>query len=286
MPIKPYGKLPVPKMTPELLGLMKTGRVYNLAGVRHNDMPLWSGHPSFRVMNYKWHGDTEDVTPPGTLLNDLVMMTTHSGCHMDAFNHIGEIRNGKVYLGKDTPAEGAREWWGCNFMDASQFPPIVLRAVILDMLKYKGGVDTGGEVTLPRDYVISAADLKGCIEKNKITLKPDQPTAFLIRTGMIKYFNKNADNYGGEASGVDLEAEKYLVSIGGVVTGSDTVSYEKMLVGPHPVHRWMFQNGIIMVEILDLEELCADGVTEGVYIACPTKLKGASASLIDPIVIC
>jgi kynurenine formamidase len=59
-----------------------------------------------------------------------------------------------------------------------------------------------------------------------------------------------------------------------------------MIDGPHTVHRWMMQHGIIMNEVLDLEELCADGVTEGVYIACPLKLKGASASLIDPIVIC
>ncbi|MDR3175226.1 MAG: cyclase family protein [Desulfovibrio sp.] len=286
MAMEPYGKLPLPKMTPSLISLMKTGRVYDLGTVRSNDMPLWSGHPSFRVLPYKWHGDTEDVTPPGTLFNDLVMMTTHAGTHMDALNHIGEIRDGKVILGENTPADQTKEWWGCNWMDASRFHPVILRAVILDMLKYKGGVDTGGEVTLQRKYEITPEDIKGCMEKSKIAVRPDEPTAFLIRTGMIKYFRKGADNYGGDAAGPGVPAEEYMVSIGGRVTGSDTVSYEKMLVGEHTVHRWMMQHGIIMNEVLDLEEICADGVTEGVYIACPLKLKGASASLIDPIVIC
>ena len=289
MPMKPYGNIPLPKMTPYLISLMKTGKVYDLGTVRSHDMPLWSGHPPFRVLPYKWHAETEDVTPPGTLLNDMIIMTTHAGTHVDAFNHIGEIRDGKVFLsaaGVDVPADETREWWGCNWMDASQFHPIILRAVILDLLKYKGGVDTGGEQTLPRKYEITPEDIKGCMEKNNIVVKPEEPTAFLIRTGMIKYFNKKADNFGGDAPGPGVPAEEYIFSIGGRVTGADTVSYEQMLVGEHPVHRWMNKHGILMNEVLDLEEICADGVTEGVYIACPLKLKGASGSLIDPIVIC
>jgi kynurenine formamidase len=102
---------------------------------------------------------------------------------------------------------------------------------------------------------------------------------------MIKYFNKKMDNYGGDAAGPDLETEKYLASIGGALTGSDTVSYEQMIVGEHPVHRWMMQNGILMNEVLDLEEACEAGFTEGVYVALPLKMKGTSGSLVDPIII-
>lgn len=280
-----YGKLPLPKMTPYLLSLIKKGDVYDLGTVRSHDMPLWPGHPPFRVLPYKWHGDTEDVAPPGTLYNEMVITCMHAGTHMDALNHIGEIRGDKIILGNDVDAEDAHEWWGSNWMDGSKFHPIILRAVVLDMLKYKGGEDTGGEITLPRKYAITVDDIKGCMKANNIEVRPDEPTAFLIRTGMIKYFKKNMDSYGGDAAGPDLETEKYLASIGGVVTGSDTVSYEQMLVGEHPVHRWTMQNGIIINEVLDLEELCEAGVTEGVYIALPLKIKGTSASLIDPIVI-
>jgi kynurenine formamidase len=76
-----------------------------------------------------------------------------------------------------------------------------------------------------------------------------------------------------------------MVSIGGVVTATDTVSYEQMIVLDHPVHRWMMFNGIFMNEVLNLEGLAEDGIHEGVYIALPTKIKGSSGSLIDPIFI-
>lgn len=282
-----YGKLPVPKMTPYLLGLMRTGRVYDIGSLRSSDMPLWSGHPPFRVLAYKWHGETDDVAAPGTLFNDLVMTTMHAGTHIDALNHIGEINDqGEVMLRGKKKASETKEWWGCNYEDGSHFHPIVLRAVVLDMLKYKGGEDTGGQLTMKRGYEITAEDIKGCMQAQKIDVRPQEPTAFLIRTGMFKYFLAGMDNYGGDAAGPGLEAEQYMASIGGVLTGSDTVSYERMLEPNHLVHRWMMEQGIFMNEVLNLEELCAHDVYEGVYIALPLKIRGTSGSLIDPIVIC
>jgi len=59
-----YGKLPLPSMTPNLLSLMKTGKVYDLGTILNHDIPLWPGHPPFRVMPYKWHGDTQDLAYP------------------------------------------------------------------------------------------------------------------------------------------------------------------------------------------------------------------------------
>ncbi|NLP18107.1 MAG: cyclase family protein [Firmicutes bacterium] len=282
---KAYGKLPLPKMSPYLLSRIESGEVYDLGVVRSHDMPLWPGHPPFQVLPYKWHGDTEDVGAPATLYNEMLVTCMHAGTHMDALCHIGEIRGDKIVLGGEVDAAGAREWWGSNWMDGSNFHPIVVRAVILDMLQYKGGEDTGGEVTLPRKYAITIEDVKGYMEENDIEVKPEEPTAFLFRTGMIKYFHKKDESYGGDAAGPDLETQKYLASIGGVVTGSDTVSYEQMLIAEHPVHRWSMQNGVILTEVLDLEEACAAGVTEGVYIALPLKIKGTGGSLIDPIVI-
>lgn len=283
----PYGKLPVPKMTPYLISLMKTGNVFDIGTLRSNDMPLWSGHPPFRVLAYKWHGETDDVAPPGTLFNDLVMTTMHAGAHIDALNHIGEINEeGVVMLCNEKPASEAKEWWGSNYADGSFFHPIILRAVVLDMLKYKGGEDTGGQYTMKRGYAITVDDIKGCMEAQKVEVKSDVPSAFLIRTGMIRYYLANAENFGGDAAGPVLETQKYLYSIGGVLTGSDTVSYERMLTPEHTVHRWMMNNGVFMNEVLNLEEICEAEAYEGVYIALPLKMKGTSGSLIDPIVIC
>jgi len=288
---KTFGKLPIPKMTPYLLGLMKTGNVYDLGVVRSHDMPLWPGHPPFRVLNYKWHGE-DMILYPATYTNELLMCCMHSGTHIDAMNHIGEVQpDGSIKLateipGEFTTAKKAKEWWGSNRGDGRHFHPIILRAVMLDMLKYKGGEDTGGEITLKRGYGITGADIKGCMAAQGIEVRPEIPTAFLIRTGQMKYFlKKDGKGYGGHVAGPNLDGEKYMASIGGVVTGSDTVSYEQMIVLPHPVHRWMMFNGIFHNEVLNLEELAKDKVYEGVYIACPLTIAGTTGSMINPIFI-
>jgi kynurenine formamidase len=287
---KTFGKLPAAKMTPYLLSLMKKGNVYDLGTVRSHDMPLWPGHPVFRVLTYKWHSE-QDILHPATFYNEQLMCCMHSGTHIDSLNHVGEVQSdGTIKVGTETPgkfttAAKAKEWWGANAGDGSHFHPIILRGVMLDMLKYKGGEDTGGQYTMKRGYGITPDDIKGCMKAQGIEIKPDVPTAFLIRTGMIKYFLAKKGEYGGPNAGPTLEAEKYMVSIGGRVTGSDTVSYERMPEITHPVHRWMMFNGIFMNEILDLEQLAKDEVYEGVYIALPLKIKGTSGSMIDPIFI-
>jgi kynurenine formamidase len=290
---KTFGKLPVPKMTPYLKGLINTGDVWDIGSSRAWDMPLWPGHPAFRVLTYKWHGETGDVLPPATLYNELFMGCFHSGSHIDSLDHIGEIqKDGTIRVygwenGASTwkTADKAKEWWGSNIGDASQFHPIVLRAVVLDMAKYLGTEDTGGEKTVKRAYTYTIDDVKGCMKAQGLEFKPDVPTAFLFRSGHFKYFKNRSGVYGGENPGPDLKTEEFLVSMGARVTGSDTVSYERMAVGEHPVHRWMMQNGIFMNEVMNLEEICEAGKYEGVYIALPLKIKGASGSLIDPIII-
>ena len=58
-------------------------------------------------------------------------------------------------------------------------------------------------VKLPcRKYAITIEDVKGYMEENDIEVKPEEPTAFLFRTGMIKYFHKKDESYGGDAAGL------------------------------------------------------------------------------------
>lgn len=277
---KSYGKTPPPKMTPYLKSLIKTGNVYDLGVVRSIDMPLWPGHPKLMVLNYKYHGETKDLEP-ATYENDLVICCNHSGCHMDALNHIGERQADgsiKIYGGKT--ADQIKEWWGMNWMDGSQMVPVMLRGVILDFCKYFN------EPLVMR--VITVADVKGCMAAQGIKVMPDVPTAFLMRTGWIIPWLKGPDaiaKVNGEG-GPNVETEKYLESIGAVVTGADNVSYEWMPNITHPVHRYMLTyQGIDMVELCNLEGPCADGAYEGVYIALPTKFRGTSGSNIDPILI-
>ncbi len=276
---KSYGKIPAPKFTPYLKSLIKTGNVYDLGVVRSADMPLWPGHPKFIVLNYKFHGE-DMILKPATYQNDFVIMCNHSGTHMDALNHIGEVRaDGKIAIYGGKTADQIKEYWGMNWMSSGDMVPAVLRGVVLDFCKYFG------EEMVMRE--ITPKDIKGCMKAQGVEIKPDVPTAFLMRTGYIKYWLKGPEEVAKLKGhgGPNLEAQKYMNSIGGVITGSDSVSYEYMPNITHPVHRWMCLNGYLMNELLDLEGVCADGVYEGVYIALPLKIRGTSGSNIDPILI-
>jgi len=77
-----YGALAWPTLTPELLALIRTGRVYSLQHVLEPDIPLWAGHPPLQIMAYLRHRETgEFLAYPATGATELVSMGMHRNAH-------------------------------------------------------------------------------------------------------------------------------------------------------------------------------------------------------------
>ena len=72
--------------------------------------------------------------------------------------------------------------------------------------------------------------------------------------------------------------------------GTDAVSLD---VAPHeepgtfvPVHCYMFATaGAQIIEVLQLEELAAEGIHEVAFLAFPLKLRGATGSPVRPVAV-
>jgi kynurenine formamidase len=47
----------------------------------------------------------------------------------------------------------------------------------------------------------------------------------------------------------------------------------------------LIENGIYLMESLDLEELARDRVYEFLFVALPVKIRGATGSMIDPLAV-
>ena len=47
----------------------------------------------------------------------------------------------------------------------------------------------------------------------------------------------------------------------------------------------MIDNGIYIMESLDLEALARDRVYEFLFVALPVKIRGATGSMIDPLAV-
>jgi kynurenine formamidase len=112
--------------------------------------------------------------------------------------------------------------------------------------------------------------------------------AVLIRTGWIKhYYDARAyiSHHGG-CPGLVPEGAELLVQAGAAHVGGDTVALEQTPSPSLPVHQLLVvKNGIHIIEVLNLEELAADGVSEFVFMVSPLKIRGGTASPVRPLAL-
>jgi kynurenine formamidase len=75
--------------------------------------------------------------------------------------------------------------------------------------------------------------------------------------------------------------------------GSDTETFEVQPApdrgdppNPQPVHTLLLiEEGIYIMESLDLEVLAAASVSEFLFVALPLAIRGATGSMIDPVAV-
>jgi kynurenine formamidase len=86
--------------------------------------------------------------------------------------------------------------------------------------------------------------------------------------------------------GLTLEAAQFLVEAGMRLTGADTTAYEVVPTKSMEVHIFLLaEQGIQIMEMLNLEELAQEKVYRFVFIAIPLKIRGGTGSPIRPIAI-
>ena len=110
----------------------------------------------------------------------------------------------------------------------------------------------------------------------------------LIRTGWMKFWDdrKKYLSIDQGVPGVVEEGAQFLASKGVSFTGTDTTAYDK--VPPHhlPCHVILLvENGIQIMEMLNLEELSTNHIYTFLFIALPLKIRGGAGSPIRPIAI-
>src|SRR5262245_51640811 len=145
----PYGALPVPHVTPEMLALVKRGTVYSLAVVYYEGIPVPGPMVPYTLTPRLRHGDLTSIAPASAAA-EAVTMAAHTGTHIDALCHIGEHQdaqgnpdpNSRVHLyagqGRSVPADEHVNYQGQTHMSIAEMPPIVTRGILLDVAGCKG----------------------------------------------------------------------------------------------------------------------------------------------------
>ncbi len=272
--------------------LVREGRTYSLAAARYPGMPLFPGHPPFQVLNYRTpRGIRVTGAQPWGPVNEAglgymaeyVMATSHSGAHIDALAHMTVGPDSHWYGGGSADAHLTD--FGPRHGDAEKLPPLFTRGVLIDAPGHRG-VDC-----LPKGSPIDAAEMEAICARQGVTVRPGD--VVVIRTGYMGLWPDAERMAAHKTPGPDLSAAGWLLERGVVATGTDTETYEVQPApdpgspaNPQPVHTLLLiENGIYLMESLDLEALAHDRVYEFLFVALPLKIRGATGSMIDPLAV-
>ncbi|MCB2228689.1 MAG: cyclase family protein [Desulfarculaceae bacterium] len=260
----------------ELAALAQKAKVYDLGMDYFVGMPHFPTHPPFTFSLGRLHGDLPYGDEGLTAANCVFSTGGHTGTHIDALGHISVNR--QVHgVGDITPFQG---YEGLKKGGIEEVDPIFCKGHLLDIAGHLG-VDC-----LESGYPIDPPALEGASRACGAELGPGD--AVLIRTGWIQHFSDPQKYIGHEhgAPGLVESGARWLADKGVKFVGSDTSALEKTPSPGLPVHGILLvENGIHIMEVLNLEELAADKAADFLFIALPLKIRGGTGSPIRPIAV-
>ena len=268
-------------MTDTLLDSVRLGvRIFDLGRTLFSGMPQSPNHPKFAHVLARRHGDVVRADG-GSAASDLLVMGTHVGTHIDALAHVSQ--DGKLYGGAD--ANYAIRAGGYPDHGVNNILPMVRRGLLLDVPRSLG-IDG-----CPAGYEIGPEDLEETMKRQDVMVEPGD--VVLIRSGWGRRFEEGADSYLGKSSGVpgvSQSGAQWLANQKVLAAGADTIAFERLAPGAGhaslPAHRVLLvENGIYIIEALDLEELADSKIFEFTFVLIPLNIIGATGSPVRPLAV-
>ncbi len=275
---------------------VKQGQVYDL-GVRLDRTSFkWPGHSPTEIMSYRSPDGLrrgKDLKPFVNNPNKVafnscaLFISDNLGTQIDGLGHVSHGEDSQIYNGfkiRDVATD-----FGLLKNDADSIPPIIGRAVMIDVAGWKG-VDA-----LPGNFAIGSKELQAALTRQSVDVQPGD--IVLIRTGTLRYWGETGADHETlakfDSAGITLEAAKWLVEQkGAVMIGADTSGLEVGIdpaLPNHviPVHEYLLlDQGVHILEFHNLEQLARDKVYRFTYIAMTNRLKGTVAgTALRPIAI-
>ncbi len=269
-----------PNVSDPLLSVVRDGlRTYDLSRPYVIGMPQSPNHPAYSRALPRRHGDRVRADG-GSAANDVIILGTHVGTHMDALGHVSH--DGRLHGGADAAAAQV----GGSFADHGihRVEPGLVGCVLLDVPAALGieACEAGYEITV--------ADLQAARARAQVELRPGE--VILIRSGWGRRWEEGAA-YIGASSGVPGVGEagaQWLATHQPRAVGADTIAFEHLPAGQGhahlPAHRVLLvEEGINIIETMNLEEIARDDVSEFVLAVTPLPLVGATGSPLRPLAL-
>lgn len=242
-------------------------------------IPHSPSHPGYKHALLRRHGDA--VRVDGTSgANDLLVLGTHTGTHVDALAHISH--DGMLHGGID--AERAQRGGRFASHGVEHVEPTIAPGFLFDVPRLRGveRLDPGRPVTV--------AELEAIAAEFDADIPPG--AALLIRTGWAQHWAAPDDFLSHDAGvpGPDEDACGWLAAREPRVVGSDTTAFEWIPPGKGharlPGHRVLLvENGVPIIEMLNLEAIAAESIPLFDFYFSPLALLGATGSPVRPLAV-
>jgi kynurenine formamidase len=257
----------------ELARALRAARAYDLEQPRYAGAPVFPAHePGVLINLHRRH--ERDWPERRTSASAMLVMTEHSGTHIDALCH--QAYGGRLHGGVEIDAR-VQTSTGFSELGIDTVAPMVARGVLIDVAAALGveRLEPGHEVSV--DELERAA--------RGIEIEPGD--VVLVRLGSGALW---ADRPAYEAvGGIGGDASRWLAERRPRAVGADNLAWDHPQghdpeLGSLPGHVILIvQSGIHIIESLFLEELAADGVREFAFVCLPLKLRGGTGSPVRPV---
>jgi kynurenine formamidase len=262
----------------DVLAKLVAATEFDLEQPRSQDAPSLAVHaPGYVYVLHRRH--ELGVSEARTTAAGLLMMSEHSGTHIDALCHQAE--RGRLFGGV-VVSPTVQTPTGFTEQGAERIEPIIARGVLLDVAAHLG-VDR-----LPDRMSIGAGDLARVADAQGSSIRTGD--VVLVRTGSGAYW-ADPDRYLCSA-GITGDGSLWLVDRGVRAVGADNSSWDVSgAVDPEtretlPGHlHLLVRAGIYIFEHLFLEELSRQRRFEFIFLCLPLKLRGATASPVRPLAL-
>jgi len=268
-----------------LLAALKSARVFDLSFTWSDQSPVLNLNPPYSFALNRTHKMTHEIfgQVPGSRVSWASEIMFFSGQHgaptIDAIGHIG--RDLKLHGGVDAVAATSTPGGiGANLgIDSFPVDLMINRGVFLDVARHVAG---GAADPLPPGYEITAKHLDDTAKAQGVDVRKGD--SVLIRTGWGQYFGKDNAKYLGEQSpGPGQDGAKWIIGKGARLAGDDTATFEKRPASYgkelFSVHMMLLtDNGIYIVENMNLEPLSAAKAYTVALVITPLKIQGGTGS--------
>ena len=259
-----------------IFGSSMTGQVFDLSHQLTPAMPVYGPHPPYSIAMYRRHGDPHPAPRAGgsSFANEQIVTSTHVATHIDAIGHFS--RDGLLHGG--CPVDQMETANGLTGLDAAAIPTMLVRGTLLDVAGHRG------MASLDPAEPITGAELA----ELGAGLDIQRGDVVLIRTGWARFWDDPVrfNNAGAGWPGPDDSGADWLIDQGVLAAGSDTPAFECIPTPGDSVHALLLvDNGIHIIENLNLEQLAASGTQHFTFIALPLPIVGATGSPLRPLAI-